>query len=67
MNSESHIMKKKPAGLYIHIPFCLKKCGKEGMSIEEMLLAMSWLKENPKEAIYKIQMLKNKKQRKLTH
>lgn len=37
--------------------------GKEGMSIEEMLLAMSWLKENPKEAIYKIQMLKNKKQR----
>lgn len=37
--------------------------GKEGMSIEEMLLAISWLKENPKEAIYKIQMLKNKKQR----
>ena len=33
------------------------------MSIEEMLLAMSWLKENPKEAIYKIQMLKDKKQR----
>jgi hypothetical protein len=37
--------------------------GKEGISIEEMLQIEMWLQENPKLAIYKIQMLKNKKQR----
>lgn len=35
--------------------------GQQGVSIEEKLQIDMWLKENPKLAIYKIQMLKNKK------
>lgn len=35
--------------------------GQQGISIEEKLQIDMWLKENPKLAIYKIQMLKNKK------
>ncbi len=37
--------------------------GQEGISIEEKLQIDMWLKENPKQAIYKIQMLKKKKMR----